>query len=119
MEASSGISSEISWRDFEKLDIRAGTIRSARLNEKARKPAYVLEIDFGPGIGMKTSSAQIVEAYQAEALAGRQILAVVNFPPKTVAGVVSEVLVLGVVQHGAPTILIGPERPVENGARLL
>lgn len=110
---------QASWADFEKLDIRVGTILSARLNEKARKPAYVLEIDFGPAIGVRTSSAQIVEAYGTEDLTGRQILAVVNFPPRKVADVRSEVLVLGVVQEGKPTILVTPERCVENGARLL
>lgn len=119
MSQASEISPQISWPEFEKIDIRVGTVVSARPNEKARKPAYVLEIDFGPEIGVKTSSAQIVEAYKPEDLAGRQILAIVNFPPRKVADVRSEVLVLGVVQPGTPTILIAPDRRVENGARLL
>lgn len=108
-----------SFADFMKFDVRAGTIVSARLNEKARCPAFVLEIDFGHEIGRKTSSAQVTQAYDAEALKGMQIIAVINFPKKKVADVWSEVLVLGVVQTAKPTILLTTSCPVENGSRVL
>jgi tRNA-binding protein len=110
---------EITYSDFELVDIRAGTIISARTNEKARKPAFVLEIDFGHEIGVKTTSAQITQAYDQQRLIGMQILAVVNFPRKKVADIWSEVLVLGVVQDNKPTILITTSSPVANGARVL
>lgn len=110
---------QIDISDFLQCDIRVGTIVSANPNDKARKPAYVLSIDFGSELGHKTSSAQIVEAHTAASLPGRQVLAVVNFPPKRVAGVRSEVLVLAVVERGGRTILVGPYVPVKNGSRLL
>lgn len=111
-------SSLISFEDFLRVDIRAGTIISAEINPKAIKPAYKLLIDFGEEIGHKTSSAQIVQHYTPESLVGRQILAVINFAPKRVAGVVSEVLVLAVVCHETGTVLIGPTQVVKNGERL-
>jgi tRNA-binding protein len=107
--------SPVTFDDFAALDIRVGTIRTARLNEKAKKPAYVLEIDFGAAIGMKTTSAQITDAYSLTDLPGRQIVAVLNFPPKKVANIVSDVLVLGVTQPNGPTILLAPTRPVADG----
>lgn len=110
---------EADYADFAKLDIRVGTVRSARPNEKARKPAYVLEIDFGGEIGTRTSSAQIVEAYRIEEIVGRQVIAIVNFPVKKVADVRSQALVLGVVRDSGPTILLAPWSEVENGARVL
>lgn len=110
---------EADYADFAKLDIRVGTVRSARPNAKARKPAYVLEIDFGDAIGTRTSSAQIVEAYRIEEIVGRQVIAIVNFPAKKVADVRSQALVLGVVRDHGPTILLAPGREVENGARVL
>lgn len=109
---------EIEFSDFLKVDIRVGTILSARLNEKARKPAYVLEVDLGE-LGTKTSSAQITEHYQAEDLPGKQVLAVVNFPPKRVAGVKSEILVLAAVDEEKGTVLIAPDLKVANGTRML
>ena len=109
---------QIEFGDFLKVDIRVGTILSARLNEKARKPAYALEVDMGE-IGTKTSSAQITEHYQPEDLIGKQVLAVVNFPPKRVAGVKSEILVLAAVDEEKGTILIKPDFPVANGTRML
>ncbi len=108
----------IEFSDFLKVDIRVGTILSAQLNEKARKPAYVLEVDMGE-IGVKTSSAQITEHYKPEELTGRQVLAVINFPSKRVAGVKSEILVLAAVDEEKGTILIAPDFPVANGTRLL
>lgn len=105
------------FEDFLKLDIRVGEITEARILEKAKKSAYALTIDFGPEIGVKCSSAQITQCYQPDELIGQQVLGVVNFPPKRVAGFVSEVLVLGVyAQQGV--VLIQPEQPVSKGDRL-
>jgi len=103
--------------DFEKLDIRVGTIIKAEVNEKARKPAYKLEIDFGKEIGIKKSSAQITNLYQPEQLMGKQILAVVNFPPRQIADVISEVLVLGIYSKKG-VILITPDAKAKNGEKL-
>ena len=103
--------------DFEKLDIRVGTILSARPFEKARKPAYQLEIDFGAQVGIKKSSAQITEHYSPADLTGKQVLAVVNFPPRQIANFFSEVLVLGTYSAGG-VVLITPDRPVQNGDTL-
>lgn len=103
--------------DFMKLDIRVGTIREARDFPKARKPAYQLLIDFGPELGQKKSSAQITELYTKEDLIGRQVLAVVNFPPRQIADFMSEVLVLGTYSKDG-VVLIGPERKVADGDKL-
>ncbi len=105
------------YDDFEKLDIRVGTILSARPFEKARKPAYQLEIDFGGQIGVKKSSAQITEHYSPADLIGKQVLAVVNFPPRQIANFFSEVLVLGTYSAGG-VVLIAPDKPVQNGDKL-
>ena len=107
----------IEWADFERVELRVGTVLGARPNEKARAPAYVLDIDFGP-LGHKTSSAQITAHYDAQALIGRQILCVCNFAPKRVAGVRSEVLVTGVDDEQGRVVLAGFDHPVPNGARL-
>ncbi|MBI4095306.1 MAG: tRNA-binding protein [DPANN group archaeon] len=107
---------EIAWNDFEKVEIRAGTILFAEENKGAKKPAYKLKIDFGP-LGIKHSSAQITELYSAKDLVGKQIVAVVNFPPKQVASVKSECLVLGVLDAQG-IVLLHPERKVENGGRI-
>lgn len=108
----------IEYTDFTKVHIAAGTILEAKINEKARKPAYVLTIDFG-AMGVKQSSAQITDHYQPNDLVGRQIVAVVNFPAKRVAGIKSEVLVLGSVDKEHKVTLLQPERNVENGERIL
>lgn len=104
----------ISWADFEKIDIRSGTILEVTDFPKAKKPAYQLKIDFGP-LGIKYSSAQITQHYTATELLGRQIVAVVNFPPKQIANFFSECLVLGIYDHNQHVVLLQPERPVNNG----
>ena len=105
------------FSDFLKLDIRVGTITAAKVFAKARKPAYQLELDFGPEIGIKKSSAQITEQYRPEELVGRQVLAVVNFPPRQIADFMSEVLVLGTYSEGG-VVLIRPDKAVQNGDKL-
>lgn len=105
------------FEDFMKLDIRVGTIISAVNFEKARKPAYQLEVDFGGELGIKKSSAQIAEHYTADELIGKQVLAVVNFPPRQIANFFSQVLVLGTYSEGG-VVLIRPDMPVRNGDRL-
>ena len=103
--------------DFEKLDIRVGTIIDAVTFKKAKKPAYKLEIDFGKEIGIKKSSAQITNLYNIDELKGKQILAVVNFPPRQIADFMSEVLVLGTYSKDG-VILITPDKLAENGDKL-
>jgi tRNA-binding protein len=105
------------FANFQSLDIRAGTVVSAEPFPEARKPAYTLRIDFG-GLGEKQSSAQITELYAAGELIGRQVLAVVNFEPKRIAGFKSECLVLGVDDADGNVVLLAPERPVPNGSRV-
>ena len=106
-----------SFDDFLKLDIRVGTIVSAKNFEKARKPAYQLEVDMGQELGIKRSSAQITDHYRPEELVGKQVLAVVNFPPRQIANFFSEVLVLGTYSEGG-VVLIKPDKPVKNGDKL-
>ena len=106
-----------SFDDFMKLDIRVGTIVGAKNFEKAREPAYQLEVDFGEELGVKRSSAQITQQYTAEELIGKQVLAVVNFPPRQIANFFSEVLVLGTYSEGG-VVLITPDKPVKNGDKL-
>jgi tRNA-binding protein len=108
----------ISWQDFEKVDLRVGTIRSAEVFEKARNPAYILHIDFGPDIGILKSSAQITQRYLPSELTGRQVIAVVNFPPKQIGPLQSQCLVTGLTQDDGSVVLIGPDRPVTNGLKL-
>ena len=106
-----------SFDDFMKLDIRVGTIVSAKNFEKARKPAYQLEVDLGGELGIRRSSAQITEQYRPEELIGKQVLAVVNFPPRQIANFFSEILVLGTYSEGG-VVLIRPDKPVKNGDKL-
>jgi tRNA-binding protein len=108
----------ISWDDFEKIDIRVGTILEAKVFEKARKPAYQLLIDFGNELGIKKSSAQITTLYEPPALIGRQVIAVVNFPPKQIANFISECLVLGVYNSKGDVVLLQPDLPVTNGDKI-
>lgn len=103
---------------FFAVELRVGTVRSAALNPTARVPAYVLEVDFGPALGRRTSSAQLTANYSPEDLLGRQVVAVFNLPPKRVAGVKSEILVLGALDPKLGTVLLGTERAVEDGARV-
>ncbi|MBX6366594.1 MAG: tRNA-binding protein [Rhodospirillales bacterium] len=108
----------ISFDDFLKVDIRVGTIVAVEDFPEARRPAYRLRVDFGPEIGIKKSSAQLPALYAKEDLLGRQVAAVVNFPPKQVGKFMSEVLVLGFPDGEGRVVLIQPERPVPNGGRL-
>lgn len=106
-----------SFDDFLKLDIRVGIIVSAKNFEKARKPAYQLEVDMGQELGIKRSSAQITDHYRPEELVGKQVLAVVNFPPRQIANFFSEILILGTYSEGG-VVLIRPDKPVKNGDKL-
>jgi len=109
---------QIVYADFEKVDIRVGTVRAAQPLEGVRKPALRLEIDFGPEIGVKKSSAQITVHYTPEGLIGRQVAAVVNFPPRQIGKFMSEVLTLGFPDAEGAVVLIAPSKPVPNGGRL-
>ena len=108
----------ISFADFEKVDIRVGTIVEVEDFPQARKPAYKLKIDFGPVIGVKKSSAQITRHYKADELVGRQVAAVVNFPPRQIGPFMSEVLTLGFPDPEGGVVLIGPSLAVPNGGKL-
>lgn len=107
----------IQWGDFAKVDMRVGTIIKANYFEKARKPAYQLTIDFGPEIGIKRSSAQITKRYSKDALLGRQVVAVVNFPKKQIADFMSECLILGAV-NGDDVVLLQPDDTIANGLKI-
>ena len=108
----------ITWTDFEKIDIRVGTIIEAKDFPRAKKPAYQLTIDFGAELGIKHSSAQITKFYSTENLQGQQVVAVVNFPPKNIAGFISECLVLGVYDENKDVVLLAPKSPVSNGQKI-
>lgn len=107
----------ISWEDFEKIDIRVGTILDVSDFEKAKKPAYKLKIDFGEE-GIKNSSAQITALYNKESLMGKQVVAVINFPPKQIANFFSECLVLGIYNDKKEVVLLQPSFPVRNGDKI-
>ena len=109
---------EISWEDFEKVDIRVGRVVGAEPFPEARKPSIKLTVDFGGEIGRKKTSAQLTAHYEPETLIGRQILAVVNFPPKRIAGFKSEVLVLGAPDDNGEVVLLTPDRSVPPGGRI-
>jgi tRNA-binding protein len=109
---------EISWADFEKVDIRVGRVVEAEPFPEARKPSITLTVDFGSEIGMKRSSAQLTAHYTPETLLGKQVVAVLNFPAKRIAGFRSEVLVLGVPDEEGAVVLLVPDREVPLGARM-
>ena len=109
---------EISWEDFEKVDVRVGRVVAAEPFPEARKPSIKLSVDFGPEVGEKRTSAQLTAYYTVEDLVGRQVVAVVNFPPKRIAGFRSEVLVLGVPDEADEVVLLSPDRDVPPGGRI-
>lgn len=111
-------SSLITYDDFQKVDIRAGTIVKAEPFPEARRPAIKLWVDFGEPIGIRKSSAQITAYYQADSLIGRQVVAVTNFPPRQIGKFMSEVLVLGVPSDTGEVVLLSPDQPVPNGGRM-
>lgn len=108
----------ISWQDFEKVELRAGTVLKVEPFPEARKPAYKLTVDFGPEIGIKHSSVQITVHYQPEQLVGRQVMGVVNFPAKRIGPFVSECLICGFYREDRSVILAVPDEPVPDGAKL-
>ena len=108
----------ISYSDFTKIEIRLGTIVSAKLNNKLRKPSFVLKIDFGHEIGIKKSSAQLTKNYNIDQLLNKQIAAVINFPKKQIGDLISEVLVLGFPDENNEPILISPDKKLVNGGQL-
>ena len=106
---------ERTYDDFKKVKIKLGTVLSVEKNEKARKPSLVLKVDFGKDIGIKQSSAQITHYYSKEKLVGKQVIGVCNFPPKNIAGVISEVLILGAIEKDGKVVLVHPSQQAENG----
>ncbi|MFK8032008.1 MAG: tRNA-binding protein [Gammaproteobacteria bacterium] len=109
----------ITWADFEKVELRVGTVTEVQEFPEARRPAWILHIDFGDEIGQRKSSAQITRLYTRESLLGRQVIAVVNFPPKQIGPLMSECLVTGFANNDGDIVLSQPEKPVPNGARLV
>ena len=109
---------EITYNDFDRIDIRIGTILSINKNEKARKPSLVLEVDFGEEIGVKKSSAQITHYYNQENLIGKQVIGVCNFPEKNIAGVKSQVLILGAIEEDGKVVLLNPTQKTKNGLKI-
>jgi len=118
MAAASELRAPIQYADFDKVDIRVGTIVEAEPFPEARRPAYKLRVDFGPEIGLRRSSAQITKYYKSEELVGRQVAAVVNFPPKQIGPVMSEILVLGFPDAEGAVVLLSVTHKVPNGGKL-
>jgi tRNA-binding protein len=109
---------EITFEDYSKVEIKVGTVLSVKKNEKARKPSLVVEVDFGESIGVKKSSAQITHFYNEQNLVGKQVIGVCNFPKKNIAGIVSEVLILGAIEKDGKVVLVHPSQKVENGLEI-
>tara|TARA_B100000767_G_scaffold258195_1_gene266683 strand:+ start:664 stop:1005 length:342 start_codon:yes stop_codon:yes gene_type:complete len=109
---------EITFEDFSKIQILIGTVLKVSKNEKARKPSLVVEVDFGSKVGIKQSSAQITHYYNSENLIGKQVIGVCNFPKKNIAGVVSEVLILGAIEEDGKVVLIHPSQKTDNGLEI-
>ena len=106
---------EITYDDFKKVQIKLGTVLSVEKNEKARKPSLVVKVDFGKDVGIKQSSAQITHYYSKDNLVGKQVIGVLNFPKKNIAGVVSEALILGAIEKDGKVVLVHPSQKAENG----
>ena len=109
---------EITYDDFKKIIIKIGTVLEVKKNDKARKPSLVVKVDFGPEIGVKQSSAQITHYYNSDNLIGKQVIGVCNFPKKNIAGIVSEVLILGAIEKDGKVVLVHPSQKVENGLEI-
>ena len=105
----------ITYEDFKKIQIKIGTVVNVKKNERAKKPSLVLNVDFGSKIGIKQSSAQITHFYNSENLVGKQVIGVCNFPSKNIAGIVSEVLILGAIEKDGKVVLVHPSQKTENG----
>ncbi len=108
----------IDWHDFEKVELRVGTVVKALDFPEARRPAYILHVDFGPAIGIRKSSAQITAHYQPDELVGKQVIAVVNFPEKQIGPIMSQCLVTGFYDQQGEVVLAVPDKPINNGAKL-
>jgi len=109
---------EITYEDYSKVEIKVGTVLHVKKNEKAKKPSLVLKVDFGKEIGIKNSSAQITHYYNEQNLVGKQVIGVCNFPKKNIAGIVSEVLILGAIEKDGKVVLLHPSQKVENGLEI-
>tara|TARA_B110000495_G_scaffold159080_1_gene143115 strand:- start:102 stop:443 length:342 start_codon:yes stop_codon:yes gene_type:complete len=109
---------EITFEDYSKIEIKVGTVLSVKTNEKARKPSLVVEVDFGGEVGVKRSSAQITHYYNDKNLVGKQVIGVCNFPKKNIAGIVSEVLILGAMEKDGKVVLVHPTQKVDNGLEI-
>jgi|TARA_B110000263_G_scaffold31027_1_gene23450 tRNA-binding protein len=109
---------EITFEDYNKIEIKVGTVLSVKTNEKARKPSLVVEVDFGGEVGVKRSSAQITHYYNDKNLVGKQVIGVCNFPKKNIAGIVSEVLILGAMEKDGKVVLVHPTQKVDNGLEI-
>jgi len=112
------MSNKITWDDFEKVELRSGTITDVKDFPEARKPAYIITVDFGKEIGIKKSSAQITDLYTKEELLNKQIIGVINFPPKQIGPFISEFLITGLIQENGNVVLAVPDMNVKNGLRL-
>ena len=109
---------EITFEDYSKVEIKVGTVLSVKKNEKARKPSLVVEVDFGVPLGIKKSSAQITHYYNEQSLVGKQVIGVCNFPKKNIAGVISEVLILGAIEKDGKVVLVHPSQKTDNGLEI-